>query len=260
MKHLLFKTLKLIRCSKYGWSGDYSSWEAARATATGYDSQLILEKVKNALLKVKNGKAQYERDSMLFDEIEYSWPMLTALLWIASRNSNCLHIIDFGGSLGSSYFQNRRFLSHLTELSWNIVEQMNFVACGKEHFQDDVLRFYSSIEACLKSQRCDTILLSSVLPYIEKPYDLVVNIIALGFKNIIIDRTPFFLKDIPDRLTIQNVPPGIYRASYPAWFFNREKFLKLFQKQYDLVAEFTSNDKAPEIAAEFKGFIFKAKL
>ena len=61
----------------YGLSGDYRSWGEAMAASTGYDTEIILEKTKTALLKVKNGEAAYERDSVAFDEIQYAWPPAT---------------------------------------------------------------------------------------------------------------------------------------------------------------------------------------
>ena len=96
---LLMNALK-SKFGSYGFSGNYSTWEEAKASSEGYDSGSILDKVKEALLKVKNGQAVYERDSVLFDEIEYSWPLLAALLWISSRHDNRLNLVDFGGSLG----------------------------------------------------------------------------------------------------------------------------------------------------------------
>ncbi|MBC7921102.1 MAG: methyltransferase, TIGR04325 family, partial [Ferruginibacter sp.] len=41
------------------------SWEAAMREADGYEKPSILETVKAAVLKVKNGQAVYERDSNL---------------------------------------------------------------------------------------------------------------------------------------------------------------------------------------------------
>src|ERR1700686_2222088 len=87
--------------------GNYAAWADAKAASSGYVSDIILEKVKISLQKVKNGEAQFERDSVLFDKIEYSWPLLAGLLWVASREGNRLNLVDFGGSLGSSYYQNR---------------------------------------------------------------------------------------------------------------------------------------------------------
>src|SRR5262245_44680393 len=103
---------------EYGWHGDFADWAEAKRACSGYDSDVILERVKAALLKVKRGEAVYERDSVLFDSKQYSWPVLASLLWIASQHQNRLTVMDFGGSLGSSYFQNREFLGHLTGLRW----------------------------------------------------------------------------------------------------------------------------------------------
>lgn len=241
----------------YGWFGNYSSWEDADKVCTGYDSDIILEKVKNALLKVKKGEAVYERDSVSFNHIEYSWPLLAGLMWIAAKDKNRLNIIDFGGSLGSTYFQNRIFLKELDELCWNIIEQKKFVECGKKYFENKQLRFFYDIEACLRENNSNVILFSGVLQYLKKPYQFLEKILNYNFKYIIFDRTAFIKKG-EDRLTLQKVPPEIYRASYPCWFFNEQKFLEIFEHKYKLVESFESLDKA-NIESKFKGFIFIKK-
>jgi putative methyltransferase (TIGR04325 family) len=248
--------------SKYGWFGDYSSWEDAQKDSVGYDSELIFEKVKNSLLKVKNGEAVYERDSVLFDKIDYSWPLLASLLWIAAQKGNCLNIIDFGGSLGSTYFQNRKFLSAVRKLRWNIVEQDNFVNCGEKYFEDDMLKFYYDIGSCMKETNPSTILFSSSIQYTEKPYDLLANILKNKFEYIIFDLTGFISNGSRDRLTIQKVPPSIYEATYPCWFLNKEKFLSIFKNNYSLVEEFEGylgqDIKIDNrIDAKYLGFIFE---
>jgi putative methyltransferase (TIGR04325 family) len=240
---------------KEGFFGNYASWTDAASASGGYDSDLILTKVKDALLKVKSGAAVYERDSVLFDTIEYSWPLLAGLLWVASRNDNRLNLVDFGGSLGSTYYQNRRFLKHLHELHWNVVEQERFVEYGRRYFENDELSFYRDLDECCGEKQPMAILLSSVIQYMENPYALLEKVMSAGFDVIIIDRTPFLGKG-GDRITVQKVPAEIYEASYPAWFFNREKFLRFFSGRYDLVAEFESLDRA-NIPSQYKGFIFE---
>ncbi len=242
--------------NRYGFSGNYATWEEAKKVSSGYDSALILDKVKEALLKVKNGEAVYERDSVVFDKVQYSWPLLAGLLWIATENGNRLNIIDFGGSLGSTYFQNRKFLMDL-DVKWNIVEQKHFVECGKKYFADDRLNFYYDLESCLKEQKPFAIIFSSVLQYMEKPYEFMDSVLKHRFRYIVIDRTAFIAKG-DDIITIQRVPKEIYQASYPGWFFNQEKFLIFFKDKYDLIADFESNDRA-NITSVFKGYIFKLK-
>ena len=242
---------------RYGYFGNFAAWEEAEKASTGYDSDRILEKVKDSLLKVRNGEAACERDSVLFDKIQYSWPLLACLLWISSRKGNKLNLVDFGGSLGSTYFQTRTFLLHLEELRWNIVEQNKFVECGKNHFEDVHLKFYHDLVDCHREHRPDAILFSSSLQYLEKPYDILKKVLTLGFDFLIFDRTPF-LEDGDDRITVQRVPPLIYKASYPAWFFNEKKFLRFFSETHERIADFESGDKA-NIASVFKGFLFAVK-
>lgn len=241
--------------NKVGYSGNYSNWDDAKKDSTGYHADLILRKVKYSLLKVKSGEAAYERDSVLFEEVQYSWPLLAGLLWIASCNANRLNLLDFGGSLGSSYFQNRAFLLHLNEFSWNVVEQENFVRCGREFFEDQFLKFYFTIDECLEARHPDAIFLGSVIQYLERPYDFLREVISNKFPFIIFDRTPF-INGNHARLTVQRVPPEIYPASYPAWFFCRDSFKRIMSEHYDLIAEFNTNDQA-NINAQFKGFIYK---
>jgi putative methyltransferase (TIGR04325 family) len=179
--------------------------------------------------KVKEGKAIYERDSILFDKIEYSWPLLSGILLAATVDKGRLSVLDFGGSLGSTYFQNRKFLSFIGDLSWNIMEQPHFVETGRLYFQNEILHFYYDVEECVKKENPNVLILSSVLQYLEKPYDILDKLLSFNFPFIIIDRTPFHYKGY-DRITIQRVPRRIYNASYPCWIFDYEKFLNFFRK------------------------------
>lgn len=244
--------LKLVqKKTKYGFFGDYKSWQEAKKDSIGYDNPAILEKVKNSLLKVKSGEAAYERDSVLFDKVEYSWPVLAGLLWIASQKESGLNVLDFGGSLGSGYFQNLNFLKHLKNFEWNIVEQENFVKCGKEFFEDGKLKFFYNIEECLTVNKVDVLLASSSLQYLEDPYSFIKTASGLNFDYIIIDRTPFFKNK--DRIAVQKVNPRIYDASYPAWLINEEKFIGIIKDKYDLVADW----KSLFGTINLRGFIFK---
>ena len=81
----------------------FSSWNEAKKASTGHGTEEIVTKVRDSTLKVKSGNAAYTRDSVAFDRIEYSWPLLAGLMWVASQSNNKLKLVDFGGSLGSTY-------------------------------------------------------------------------------------------------------------------------------------------------------------
>lgn len=246
------------------WRGDYKTWQAAVECSSGYDAANILSKVRESLLAVKAGEAAFERDSVVFEQPEYVWPLVASLNRVAAENENRLSVLDYGGSLGSSYFQHRECFDWLQGLTWSVVEQEHFVTCGREEFEDDELKFYTSIAECLTEQSPSVAVLSSVLPYLENPYEVLGQVVESNIPYIFIDRTPFMLSDGPDRLTVQIVPPAVYPASYPAWFFNREKLRTFFAEDFNLVVEFEASEgevmlEQPSGRAEFCGLFFKRK-
>jgi putative methyltransferase (TIGR04325 family) len=248
-----------------GWFGNYSSWDAVNAVAGGYDSDIILNTTKQAILQVKNGDAVYERDSVIFTEKQCPYALLAYLQLSAALKKTALHILDFGGSLGSTYYQIKEYLTKEVCASWNVVEQAHYVACGKEFFEDDVLKFYPTIEACKAVKNISLVVLSSVVQYLEKPHEFLKQLVSHNFDFLLFDRTAFNSKS-KDRLTLQVVPAEIYPASYPSWFFDQEYFLSHFSQHYKTVAEFPSYVEGEEImkidnkpAGNDKGFYFLNK-
>ena len=259
IKNFIRSLISRLGLNQSMWSGDFRSWENALQKSEGYSSLKILEKVKKAVLKVKNGEAVYERDSVLFDKIEYSWPLLSSLMWVAAKNSSSLKVLDFGGSLGSTYFQNRKFLNELSYVKWNIIEQQSFVTTGRESIGNETLRFFYTIDECIEQEgKPDILLLSCTLPYIEKPYELIGDLLKYGFPHIIIDNT-FFNYEERDRITRQKVPPSIYPASYPCWFLSYNKLKELVADKYVIVSEHFNDseiflDGQP---VQYRGFLAK---
>jgi len=223
------------------FSANYTDWEVASAHASGYDSVLILEQVKQAMLKVKAGEAVFERDSVLFAEVQHSFPVLTGLLRAAGESGNQLSVLDFGGSLGSSYFQCRDFLSMLSSLKWGVVEQEHFVNYGQRFLETEQLRFFITIADCMRQNRPNVALLSSVLQYLPEPYNVLDELMNSRISYIVIDRTPFGDQK-RDRIIIQHVPPSIYEASYPCRVFDKKKFLDTFLGRYEAIALFDGSD------------------
>ncbi|MEM4655160.1 MAG: TIGR04325 family methyltransferase [Thermosphaera sp.] len=256
MPPIVFDILRKFKSSRYGWYGDYQTWEDAKKDSIGYDSDKIIQKVRASLLKVREGKAIYERDSVIFDEIQYSWPLLAGLMYAAAKSGGVLKVCDFGGNLGSTYYQNRKFLARMKEVSWSIVEQRHFVDVGKTDFENDQLKFYYDLQFCVIERNPNVLLLSSVIQYTEKPYEVLNELLKHNFEFIIVDRTPFNTKP-RDRLTVQVVPPWIYEASYPCWFLHESKFLQIFKDHnYNLLESFYSLDGVTREYV-FKGFIWE---
>jgi putative methyltransferase (TIGR04325 family) len=220
------------------YSGRFDTWEDARRHSDGYDAPAIVERVKQAQLAVARGEAAYERDSVRFDKIAHSYPLVVGLLRAALRNGGALNVVDIGGALGSTYFQCRGLLEGVGPLRWNVVEQPAFVDCGIAHFQNDNLRFFRDLSSCLAAESVNVAVLSGVLPYVEDPHAMLQEVARARLSHVILDRTPLW--EASDQLTVQSVPPSIYgfAVSYPAWILNRDRVLAHFLPAYRLLDEF----------------------
>ena len=256
LKKIYFKTFQ------FRFKGPFLNMLEAAQKSDGYDDKMILEKVRYSLLLVKNKLAIAERDSLILNKVEYSWPVITALCWAAAKNKGRLSVLDFGGSLGSSYFQYQHFISCIEHVSWGIVEQPHFYEVGKNEFEDGRLCFFESIEECINSIKPNVILLSSVLQYLDDPYIVIKKLTKIKNTIIIIDRTPFSSIDI-DSIYIQKVPGYIYKTSYPLHIFGCKMVQNTFGSEWNILQEFYSNDNQYLYAGgkpvKFKGIILTPK-
>lgn len=218
------------------FAGNYSTWKDALRDSTGYDAQGILDRTLESTLKVKNGEAVFERDSVLLEKPEYPYFLIACLLSIALENDRKLSVLDFGGALGSSYYQCRRFLAGMQRLHWTVVEQGKHVDYGKRYMEDDVLRFHYNIDEAVKIEKPDVLVLSGVLNVIEDPYELIRSIIMHEIGHVIVDRQPLTSRET-ERLTVMTVTPEIYTARFPCWFLSERKFREAWLGDYELQAE-----------------------
>lgn len=253
------RIVSCLRGREIRFVGDFKSWAEAEAASTGYGAEYILERTIKAAREVNNGEAAFERDGVPIAEMEYPFPLAWALMRAAARHGR-LHVLDFGGALGSTYFQSRALINAASDLRWAIVEQPAHVAAGAKEFGNHELSFHDTIDAARQHAEYDVILLSSVIQYLQDPLGFVDSVLTPEFPSIILDRTPFMVDGVA-RLTVQHVPEWIYPASYPAWFFSEDELLARFAQQYELVAGWPGSDNAqPENGkAIFKGFLFERK-
>lgn len=259
---VLLDELRRVSGRGIRFSGNYADWGDATTAATGYDTDEILQRVVAATRSVVSGQAAFERDSVLFDAPAYSYPLLAALLRAAARNGGRLNVIDFGGSLGSTYRQHRQFLAGLPQLRWCVVEQPHFVAAGRSEFTTDELVFADTLaQVPWWGQPC-VALLSSVLQYLQDPLPVLEALRHSGATSLVIDRTPV-ADAAHDRLCVQTVPPQIYRASYPCRIFARAPLMQRLAQHWDLLAEFPCEEghfaTRERFRFQFAGFIFEAR-
>jgi putative methyltransferase (TIGR04325 family) len=249
------------RGAEIGLRGSYTSWNSACERSSGYDSGHILERVLDASRQVRDGRAAYERDSVLFDRVEYSFPLLAVLLRVALERDRALSVLDFGGALGGSYRECRPFLGDcIGPLRWAVVEQPSFVAAGRREMQNEELSFFSSIGEAARDRRIDVVLFSAVLQYLPTPYETLDEALRIDPHYLVLDRTIVAARSA-DIAHVQTVPDSIYPASYPVWSLSRERLLRHLQPGFEMLSEHMSLPfpALQRIDAEFKGFIFQNK-
>jgi putative methyltransferase (TIGR04325 family) len=238
----LLDLYRRLRGESIAFRGSYRTWEEALAASSGYADEVIVERVRRALLQVRAGAGGYERDGVVLPHREYDFPLLAALLHVAATRQR-LHVVDFGGSLGSTYFQHRELLRGVPGLKWEVVEQAHFVECGRKDFADGILGFQFTLADCFAAGRPNLILLSSVLPYVPKPYELIEQVRALGVDFVLLNRTPALPPGSPDLLTVQHVALAEYQTSYPAWLLEQARLFAAFAPGYGRVLELKSDEQ-----------------
>jgi putative methyltransferase (TIGR04325 family) len=226
----VFLTVYQKYWKKSGWFGNYATWDAAEKDCDGYDSAAITARVVDATRQVRDGKAAFERDSVLFFEEEFDNDLLAILSGIKDKldEKTPLVILDFGGALGSTYWQHRRIFKEW-DLKWIVVEQAHFVELGQSEFSNTQLSFAFSIEEACAVSKPQLVLFNSVLQYLSQPSIFLEVVENQGIESIFIGRTPTYSGNT-DRIMQQIVPPKIYKASYPSWVFSLDSFKKQLLK------------------------------
>lgn len=243
------------------YEGDFATWQEAVEQARGYDSPLILDRAIAATRAVVSGEAACERDTVLFDKQQMAHPLLAALLYAASSSRHRLSVMDVGGALGSSYRQNRSFLTHLDSVCWGVVEQDNFVRAGQAEFQTEGLRFFSDVESCVMELRPNFLLLSGVLQYLQHPHQFLSDLLRRDIPFVFLDRTMAH-RFARDRLAVQRVPPTIYDASYPVWLLDADRLESAFTDAgYELLDHFDPHPGStfgpPDFNAPYAGWFLR---
>lgn len=213
-------------------------WAEAIAQSSGYAIDLIVNRVAAATREVVAGRALFERDSVLFHEPDFRYPIVAALMRSAALNGGRLEVVDFGGSLGSTYRQCRPFLRGLRHVRWCIVEQPHFAETGRREFGTSELSFHAELSELPLADVPRLVLLSSVIQYLEQPDEALNNLLALDPTHLVIDRTPMSAQS-EHWLTIQHAPKTVYDASYPCWALSRPSLVqRLASSGLRVVGEF----------------------
>ncbi|MDY0088333.1 MAG: methyltransferase, TIGR04325 family [Coriobacteriia bacterium] len=237
------------------WRAGYTSWADALSHSAGYDERDTLTAAIAATRDVVEGRAAYERDGVTFSEIQYSWPLLASLLYIASE-ADSLRVVDVGGALGSTYRQNRSMLVAVPEIRWMVVEQPAVARAGAAEFASDELSFTSDMANALEAG-ADLALFGSSLCYLPDPAAYLRDVTDSGIRFLALDRTPF-IAEVDHEITVQHVRMHGRETSYPCWRFATKRFEDEVSVEWRQVLRWEC-DLQPDPAAINRGYLFERR-
>jgi len=237
----------------------FRTWEeASKKIDASYADHAILEVVRGAAARVRSGEFPYERDGVLFKQVEINWHLISLIyIHLAEVKSDRLNVLDFGGGLGTTYYQFINSFPHKNlKINWVVVEQENFVKVGQAEFTSLELFFAEAVQSC-KFEGKFVALALGVLQYLEDPYKYLSEILEMGPEYFLFDATPFSNTG-QESFSLQIVPSSIYHASYVARVFDWNNFRGAIEKNYELIVEWECSEQ-PDPQNCYRGAILRRK-
>lgn len=228
----------------YLLQGPVGTAAEAASLCTGYDSLAILTAVETAMAAVRRGEAAMERDGVAIKNMDYPLALISACLRQAIKEEGSLRVLDFGGSLGSSFRACQPWLTDLEEVAWGVVEQPLFVNRGRERHSTENLRFFDSIAECVSSIKPNLILISGVLMYVDQPWSILEELGDSGANTLVIDRT-LLTRGSDPLIYVEHVHMPAYSASYPCHCLPQPTLVAALTQRFNILQEFQPLDIVP---------------
>ena len=197
------------------------SWKKAERKSVGYESINVLTPLMQGAMQARIDIATSNSVSTRYQQVA------TAMFFCISESrlqeGKPWRVLDFGGGSGDYFFQFQKFAPNI-ELDWTVVETPALTEAMQCEFRDDTekIRWVDSLE--MTKDKYDLVLCSSVLQYLEKPFEVLEDLVEKS-EFLIINRIP--LTDSSDHfVALQRILTRKRRGSYPAHFFSEEKFLQ----------------------------------
>lgn len=229
------------------WEGVYRSFAEAGGDRAVFDGEIWLEK---AVARAKDVMAQAAPASTISPSAtsnDYFLPVVAAL---AASKGKVLHVLDFGGSLATSYFALEAMIPADRRVSFEIVETAAVCKRGRELFSNRKnLSFRTTVPGA--DERFDIVHCGSSLHYVENWAELLDRFAALQPQYLIFSDLP--AADNRTFVTTQL----FYGSRIPVHFWNVGEFIASVEAMgFELVlkARFAGYHAAADMAARFTHF------
>ncbi len=214
----------------------FNNWQTAETQCDSYDSDRILATFTDAAIAVQQGDGMFERDGKIYKHYSENFQLVAALKHV-SQTEGQFKVLDLGGAFGNVYRQNRWFLPDSNDLIWCVVEKERFVETGKRLFENNKLKFETTIPEAIDRYHPNIAIVSNALQRMEHPFDVLLELAQSDIPYLFIDRTPV-VSSGENRITRSILPAVSDNAYYPSWVFSESNFKEKLQQHYRIINEF----------------------
>jgi putative methyltransferase (TIGR04325 family) len=210
-------------------------WEAAKRRTSGYEGKATLKSLSSRIEALRT-PTNLPHDDRLNEIVK---AIRDSALQI--RSTTPIRVLDIGGSFGEHFFHLQKLMPECN-FEWTVLETEGHCSIIPGFLASiEGLRFVS--EQPNGNQHFDIALLSSVLQYVDVPYELL-SLACRIADSVIINRLPLS-SNSHDRVAIQR--PGLLssKGSYPVHIFSE----KVFTKYLEPIAEIRSRWMVPQDSA-----------
>ena len=197
------------------------SWETAVRKSVGYESVNVLAPIMQVTVESRVKLADSKWATTRYQQVA------TAMFFGLSENrlrvGKPLRVLDFGGGGGDYFYQFQKFVPNI-DFDWTVVETPALAEAMQDLYGGDTqkIRWVDSLE--MAEDQYDFVLCSGVLQYLEKPFELLEDLVKKS-ECVIINRIPII--DSPDHfVAVQRNLMKKRRGSYPAHFFSEKRLLE----------------------------------
>jgi len=166
--------------------------------------------------------------------------------------------LDFGGSLGTAFFQHRRLLERFIGVDWRVVEQDHFVEVGRREMEVEGLSFFYTVREATKNTRPSVSYVGSSIQYVEEPMKTLEEISSVTSQFLILDRIP--LHRDTSRTLRQVVGRHPYDASYPMHVLAQIEIEQMISEHWLLLSSYDciggKNKTLEGLEFEWRGLVF----
>lgn len=203
------------------WEGVYSNFQDVPEIGPGFRGGKWIE---NSLKKIYALREIAEKENIIPEVTRYRESILPVVASMAYNEKGEIKILDFGGSLGFTYYQVIQSLPSAENFEFHIVENEAVCEAGREFFkQNEKIIFYSDLPN--SNKRFDIIHMSSSIHYVEKWQDIIARMRLYQPRYILF--TDLLAGNIPTYASIQNY----YGSKIPVWFLNVDEVIKTMESQ-----------------------------